>query len=93
MPNQQPISALESTPDEIRVNLGEWVRVQSSNIHRVSYSKFDQVLAIEFHGGREYWYRGVPESIWEGLLAASSKGGYHHQNIKWDFPYVQVRGP
>ncbi|MFB9804123.1 KTSC domain-containing protein [Haladaptatus pallidirubidus] len=67
MPNQQPISALESTPDEIRVNLGEWVRVQSSNIHRVSYSKFDQVLAIEFHGGREYWYRGVPESIWEGL--------------------------
>ena len=80
-----------TAPDREKMNLGERIPVESSNLKAVAYSASYETLEIEFHGGRVYWYQGVPERIYEGLMSASSKGSYHHNHIKWNFPYTRYR--
>lgn len=56
--------------------------VSSSNLRSVGYDSSQNVLEIEFHGGRVYQYTGVPESIFRGLMGAASHGKYFHRNIE-----------
>jgi hypothetical protein len=65
--------------------------VTSSNISSVGYDKATQVLEIEFKGGSVYQYFDVPETIYNGLLAASSVGSYFHAHIKNVYQFNQVR--
>ncbi len=65
------------------------VPVSSTNLRAVGYNPVSQTLRIEFHSGT-YDYYGVPESIYNGLMNASSKGQYHHQYIKYGFRYVKI---
>jgi hypothetical protein len=67
------------------------VPVQSSNLRSVSYDPTSQTLEIEFHSGGIYQYSGVPAHVHGGLITASSKGSYFHQNIKDRYPYRKVR--
>jgi hypothetical protein len=55
----------------------------SSAIYAVHYNELSRVLTIQFqHGARSYDYFGVPQSIYNGLLAASSKGQYFNMFIR-----------
>jgi hypothetical protein len=65
--------------------------VQSSNLKEVGYDAVARVLEIEFHSGGIYQYSNVPETIYLGLLGASSKGSYFHDNIKERYPYRKTR--
>ena len=65
--------------------------VRSSNIHSVGYEVETQILELEFHSGGVYQYSGVSEVIYRGLMRATSKGSYFHQNIKDQYPFIQVR--
>ena len=65
--------------------------VRSSNICSVGYEVGIQMLEIEFHSGGIYRYSDVPEDIYRGLMRASSKGSYFHQNIKDLYPFIRVR--
>ena len=65
--------------------------VRSSNICSVGYEVGIQMLEIEFHSGGIYQYSGVPKDIYRGLMRASSKGSYFHQNIRDRYPFIQVR--
>ncbi len=56
--------------------------VQSSNLRSVGYESDTNTLEIEFNSGGIYQYFGVPESVYSGLMSASSKGSYFHENIK-----------
>lgn len=40
--------------------------------------------------GPIFVYTGVPREVWDGLLAASSKGKYFHAQIKDRFPFSPV---
>lgn len=40
--------------------------------------------------GPTYLYTGVPREIWQGLLAADSKGTYHHRFIKYRYKYTTI---
>lgn len=62
----------------------------SSNLHSGLYDRGSQDLYIRFHGNRIYIYRMVPAKVWEGLKDASSHGSYHHEHIKWDYPYEEI---
>lgn len=64
--------------------------VSSSNLVSAGYDHLRNVLEIEFRQGRIYQYFQVPVSIYEGLMAASSKGQYHHRNIKYRYRYERV---
>jgi len=66
------------------------IAVNSSNLRSVGYNAQHQVMEIEFHDGSIYRYSGVPVSVYRGLMAAGSKGRYHHAFIRGRFPYAQV---
>ncbi len=67
------------------------VSVSSSNISSIGYDPETQVLEIEFHDGSIYQYDGVPQSVYEGLMNASSHGQYLHQHIKDRYSHRKVR--
>jgi hypothetical protein len=64
--------------------------VSSSNLRSVGYDAGTAILEIEFHSGGVYQYRGVPQSIYGGLMSASSKGSYFSQHIRDRFPTTKV---
>ncbi len=65
--------------------------VRSSNIRSVGYDQETRVLEIEFHDGGVYQYSNVPETLYQGLMQAVSKGSYFHNRIKDRYPCRQVR--
>jgi hypothetical protein len=65
--------------------------VSSSNLKSVGYDQGSNTLEIEFHGGRVYQYYNVPKRIYQGLMAASSHGKYHHRRIKDSYRYSRIR--
>jgi hypothetical protein len=67
------------------------IRVVSSNIRSVGYEESSETLEIEFTSGTIYQYSDIPESEYEGLMNAASKGRYFNQNIKDCYRYIQVR--
>lgn len=69
----------------------EWDPVKSSNIDAVGYSKDNlDELYIRFKNGVVYCYNKVPDDIYEGLMAAESKGKYFTENIKGVYEYRKV---
>jgi hypothetical protein len=65
-------------------------KVSSSNLASVGYDALTNTLEIEFRSGSIYRYPNVPESIYEGLMRAGSKGRYFIAHIK-DRPSRKVR--
>jgi hypothetical protein len=64
--------------------------VASSMIRSVGYDPRSQTLEIEFHHQRVYQYFDVPEFLYKGLLATSSKGEYFMKRISGRFRYESV---
>ena len=56
--------------------------VQSSSVSSVGYDQDSSTLEIEFLNGSIYQYFGVPESIFDGLMNAPSKGKFLDQFVK-----------
>jgi hypothetical protein len=56
--------------------------VSSSNLRSVGYETTLHTLEVEFHSGTIYQYFKVPQSVYQGLMAAASKGHYFDQHIK-----------
>ena len=65
--------------------------VNSSAMVAVGCDPASEALKIEFHEGRVYLCSGVPESVREGLMNATSQGSYFAENIKGRYPYVQSK--
>jgi hypothetical protein len=65
--------------------------VHSSNIRALGYEPETRTMEAEFHSGGVYRYSGVPETIYQGLMQAASKGSYFHDHIKDRYPCRQVR--
>lgn len=65
--------------------------VSSSNLRSVGYDPATRTLEIEFINGRIYQYSGVPQNVYEALMAAESHGRYFNGHIRGAFPYRQVR--
>lgn len=55
----------------------------SSAITRAEYDPSTRTLSLWFTGsGGPYYYYGVPQSVYEGLLGAASKGTYFNDHIR-----------
>ena len=68
----------------------ERIPVNSSNISSVGYDPDSQTLEIEFNNGGVYQYSGVPESVYDGMMGADSKGKYFHANINKTYPFSKL---
>ena len=62
--------------------------VSSSNISSIGYE--NGTLYVSFHHGGIYAYSGVPESIYHGLMSASSHGSYLASHVKGVYPYRRI---
>jgi len=49
------------------------------------------MLEIEFRSGAIYRYRGVPTDVYDGLLAAPSKGRFFQSRIRGKFIFERAR--
>lgn len=60
--------------------------VESTFLAQVGYDPATQVLAIQMVNSSDvYYYAEVPQAIYDGLLAADSKGAYYVDRIKGHF--------
>jgi hypothetical protein len=57
----------------------------STAIDKAAYNNDDKELYLEFTSGGKYVFEDVPRNIFDGLVAASSKGRYYSFNIADDF--------
>lgn len=64
--------------------------VISSSMISVGYNAKNKILEIEFPAGTVYDYFKVPESEYESLMNAESKGKYFNEYIKPFYLYKQV---
>jgi KTSC domain len=60
----------------------EMIGVRSSAIAAVGYDAQSRRMKITFVQGHTYDFCGVPQHVFDGLLRASSKGGYYNDFIK-----------
>lgn len=60
----------------------ERISVSSSHLLSVGYDPKTQTLEIQFTDYSVYQYFGVPQSIYNGLMGASSHGSYFDARIK-----------
>ena len=63
--------------------------IDSSLIRSVTYGA-DATLTVRLHRGAVYRYFTVPRTVFEELLAATSKGAYFSRHIRDGFPYQRV---
>lgn len=68
----------------------EMVQVDSSNIDAIGYDEEAQELHVQFQGGSEYVYSGVPGDVHERLMSAPSKGRFLNTEVKGIFSAAQV---
>ncbi len=86
--------AVAATPpetDDVVTSHIPRVRVESSGIKSVGYSKRKHILELEFANGAVYRYINVPRSVHHDLMATESKARYYDQFIKRNYPSQRVR--
>jgi hypothetical protein len=66
--------------------------VDSSVIAAAGYDPERRALYVVFNTGRVYEYQDVPAEIYDGLMAAESKGKFLNEQIIDVFPYRHFRG-
>ena len=60
--------------------------VSSANISEIGYDTGERILYVKFRSGGEYRYHEVPQSVYDGLRAASSAGKYLFNNVSGVYP-------
>ena len=75
---------VEIQKEEILLNR---ISVSSSNIVSIGFDSNFGTLEIEFKNGGVFQYFDVPESIYNGIMSASSHRKYLSQNIKNNYRY------
>ena len=64
----------------------EMIPVSSSAIRAIGYDIETKRMKIAFVEGYAYDFCGVPESVFNGLLRAGSKGRYYNDHIRDRYP-------
>lgn len=64
--------------------------VQSSSLQSIGYDRAQQILEVEFHGGKIYRYLGVSSDVWSALRQAPSKGQFFQNFIRDRFETTRV---
>ena len=65
-------------------------KLVSRNLASADYDSADRLLTIEFKNGSKYIYADVDESIYEGLLAAPSKGKFFISEVRERYRFKRI---
>ena len=66
------------------------IAVESSTVATIAYDRGRELLQLEFSSRALYQYFGVPATVHEALLCASSKGSYFNRAIRGKFRYMRI---
>jgi hypothetical protein len=66
--------------------------VDSSIVAAAGYDADLRILVILFNSGKAYQYFEVPPEVYQGFLAASSKGHFMLENVIDNYPYAIFKG-
>lgn len=72
---------------------GRRIPVDSSSLASVMFSAELNVLWVNFRNGLSYEYFGVPQHVFDELVASASKGSFLNRFIRNRFPYRRLGGP
>ena len=61
--------------------------VESSLIHSLGYDVDGKMAYVRLTNGELYVFQGVPQSAYDALLDARSKGQYFNRSFKEIYPY------
>lgn len=64
--------------------------VRSRDLALIGYDASTSTLEVVFRAGGVYRYQGVPESVYQGLMAAPSHGIFFQKNIKTQYSFAKV---
>ena len=68
----------------------KFIPVESEMLIAVRYEKENQHLEVIFCTGDNYRYKRVPQSEFDGLMKAESKGQYMHKHILGRYDYERI---
>lgn len=69
----------------------EWIDTpESSNIVRFAYDSQSNVLTVEFKAGGTYNYYDIPETVFDQMKVAQSKGHFLAQQVKGRYRYARA---
>jgi hypothetical protein len=63
---------------------------ESSNVLRFGYDEDNRILGVEFKNGTLYHYYDIPETIFNAMKNAPSKGQFLAQSIKGVYRYARI---
>ncbi|MGD9875032.1 MAG: KTSC domain-containing protein [Kiritimatiellia bacterium] len=79
-------TAPEAAAEAVSTDAGEgFVAIDSSLLEKVKYDSAAQTLTVVFDSGETYVYSGVPQTAYDELMAAPSKGAFFEAGIKNTF--------
>ena len=65
----------------------EMVSVESSLLNKVGYDPEAKTLVVQMNNSSDrYVYADVPQSVFNGLMDAKSKGAFYVKKIKGQYP-------
>jgi hypothetical protein len=64
--------------------------VTSSNVASVGFDPETRTLEVQFKSGGTYRHVEVPQSVYDGFMAADSKGGFYSKAIKGKYAHHKV---
>jgi hypothetical protein len=68
-----------------------YIPVISSNIAAIAYDADGRILGVRFNHGGEYWYHGVPNSVYQSFLYAVSKGTFFGAFVRDTYACARLR--
>ena len=72
------------------MNYSQCLYPLDSSLLKAAVYSTDETLQLEFRTGPVYRYFRVPPTIFQNLMAATSKGVYFNRNIRNSFRYQRV---
>ena len=67
--------------------------IDSEAIAQVEYESASHTLFVRFTSGEWYAYLDVPQAVFDGLLAADSKGGFFQTEVRDGYAFVKLDRP
>lgn len=66
------------------------ILVNSSDVVSVGYEPTQELMEVEFHGGRIYQYQAVPQTLYEQFMHADSYGQFLFAHVNGRYRYKKL---
>ena len=73
-----------------KLTLNDGKDFESATVKTLSYVSSTGTLEVTFKNKNSYQYKQVPQTVFDDLVNAASKGSYINSNVKGTYAYENV---